>query len=132
MNFLVTEDFDFDFEEVCNKFIRDTFPNHVDDISVRISYSDNDMFTPMYKESVFVQIMFNQYSWVNNLGNERTESVGIDLQNNGLKPFYIDGKFKTMDVYEVCSLYPIQKNDTIYGMEKQLIMDMFEAYIANC
>jgi len=135
-NFLVTEEADFEanFEAMCEQFIIETFGEDKlnNGISVSVNYWDKDMFTRNYTQSILVEIVFYSYKWVNGLNEERNETIGVCFENKNLQPFYIDGKFKTMEVYQCVSCHPLQKHDNVYGFEKEVIQNMFYDYITTC
>ena len=131
-NFLITEEADF--ETMCEQFIVNTFGKEKlnNGISVSVDYWEEDIFTRNYVQSIFVEIVFDNYKYINGLNEERAETIGVCFEDRNLQPFYIDGKFVTMEVYEAVSWHPLQKHDNVYGWDKEIIQEMFYDYITTC
>jgi hypothetical protein len=131
-NFIVTE-LDFDELEVSlteklEQFIEEKLgmiASKQTEVSVEYQeYMDEGMrcFKDEMRCELFVEIKFNQYKYKHKPEHEeRTESYGIVFEYKGRKPFYINGKFVT-----------IQKTEIIYGISKDELGDMFDDLIMDC
>lgn len=128
-NFLIAEEINL--EQLCDDFIKQTFGGN-ENITYDVSYYEENLFTPDYRLEIYAEIIFNSYKYVNGLGDERNETICVVFEDKGLKPFYIDGEFKTMEVYEAHTWCPIQKHDFIYGIEKEKLANMFYDFITTC
>ena len=82
---------------------------------------------------LWVGITFNKYTYKNDkMSEHRTESLDIQFEYKGRQPFYIDGKFVSMNVFEWISSCPIQKTEVVYGVKKDDLREMIDDLIMNC
>jgi len=100
----------------------------INEISIEIS--DLDVYSPELE--LQIDIYFNEYTYINGLDEECTESLMMVLENKWRQPFYIDGKFEAKSIYEWVSGGPIQKNEKIYGVDKEYLYNSFEDSILTC
>ncbi|HEY5587729.1 MAG TPA: hypothetical protein VIK86_02100 [Candidatus Paceibacterota bacterium] len=131
--FLIIDEDKVDLEEKVQEFIISKFgEDMLDKTFINIEYSEEDLGTPDYKEYITIQLFFNEYKYANKVYGEQIESVGLILENKGLQPFYIDGKFITLTVYEYNTGLLIQKADIVYGFKKYEISNDFAEFILTC
>jgi len=128
MSFMIGKEIDFD--SMCEEFIEKYFSGK--NVSYDVGYYDEHLGTPNYREEVMVQIMFDDYKWVDGLGREQSESVMICYDNKNLQPFYIDGKFEAREVYEAHTWSYPQKHDKIYQYDKDELRVMWDSFMVNC
>lgn len=132
-SFLIIDEENVDLEEKVHKFIIKKFGEKLlDKILIDIYTDEEDIGTPDYTEYLTIEIKFKEYTYNNKAYGKQIESVGMVLENKGLQPFYIDGKFVTLNVYEWIQGNIIQKHDTIYGFNKDEISDEFTDFILTC
>jgi len=98
-------------------------------------YMDEGMrcFKDEFRSELWVGITFNKYTYKNEKMSEpRTESLDIQFDYKGRQPFYIDGKFVSMNVFEWISCCPIHKTEVIYGVKKDDLEEMINDLIMDC
>jgi len=98
-------------------------------------YMDEGMrcFKDEFRSELWVGITFNKYTYKNEKMSEpRTESLDIQFDYKGRQPFYIDGKFVSINVFEWISCCPIQKTEVIYGAKKDDLEEMINDLIMTC
>lgn len=112
-------------------FLRDTFGEVVlRKISVEVySYIEED---PIWTDMLDIKIEFNEYTYFNKVHGECVETIWMTLEDKGLKPFYVDGRFVTLQVFEWIQGMPIQKTEMIYGIHKDKIYEDVNNYILTC
>lgn len=100
-----------------------------------VEFMDENMKCPKdeFRCELWVGITFNKYTYKNEKMDEpRTESIDIQFEYKGMQPFYIDGKFVSMSVFEWISCCPIQKTEVIYSVRKDDLLDMVEDLVMDC
>jgi hypothetical protein len=145
-NFIVTE---LEFEELedvlenkLNEFIRTKFGELAfkqTNCSVNYQeYMDEGMkcFKDEFRCEIWIEVEFTQYTYKVKPKNgeeiERIESIGMMLEYKGRQPFYIDGKFVSMNVFEWIQGCPIQKHEKIYGVKKDELYDLINDLVMDC
>lgn len=113
------------------EFVKNTFGELVlNKISIEV---DRDILEePTWIDVIDIKIAFNEYRYYNKVHGECVETIWMMLEDKGLKPFYIDGKFVSLHVFECTQAMPIQKTDMIYGIHKDKIYEDFSDYILTC
>lgn len=113
------------------EFVRNIFGElNLDKISVKIeNYTTEE--TP-WIEWKCIEIKFNEFKYYNRIHGECVQSVSIELEDKGLQVFYINGQFKSLNVFQWMEGSLIQKVDTIYGVPKEKIYEEFNDYILTC
>ena len=82
---------------------------------------------------LWVEVKFNHYKYKNEkLNEDRVESIGAVFEYKGSKPFHIDGKFVSRNVFEWIQGMVSQKSDVIYGIKKNELYDMIQDLIMDC
>lgn len=105
------------------------------DVSVEyVEYMDDNMrcFKDEFRSELHVEVQFNQYTYNNTKHGEQIESLDTQFEYKGRQPFYIDGKFVSMNVFEWISCCPIQKNEVIYGIGKDKLREMVDELVMTC
>jgi hypothetical protein len=99
-------------------------------------YIDDNMrcFKDELRSELWIEVKFNQYKYkYNNIKHgEQVESIGAVFEYKGRKPFYINGKFVSMNVFEWIQGMVSQKSDVIYGVGKDELYDMIQDLIMDC
>jgi len=98
-------------------------------------YMNDNMrcFKDEFRSELWASITFNKYTYKNEKMSEpRTESLDIQFDYKGRQPFYIDGKFVSMNVFEWISCCPIQKTEVVYGVKKDDLREMIDDLIMTC
>jgi|GEM_PF-2687659 len=97
-------------------------------------YMDEGMkcFKDQLRSELWVDVKFNQYKYENIKHGEQVESIGAVFEYKGSKPFYIDGKFVSRNVFEWIQGMVSQKSDVIYGVKKDKLYDMIQDLIMDC
>jgi len=100
-----------------------------------VEYIDEDVkcFKDTFRCELFVEIEFKPYKYKNEkMSEERVESVGAVFEYKGMQPFYIDGKFISMNVFEWTQGMIVQKHDKIFGINKDKIYEMIQDVVMDC
>ena len=118
-------------EQKMIEFIKITFGElFLDKISISVyGYA---LIEPDYKEGLNVEIEFKDYKYFDNLYKECIELIEISLEDKGLKPFYIGGKFISRHVFEWIQGNRIQKAKMIYGIDKDKLYKDFGNFMLTC
>lgn len=87
---------------------------------------------PLWTDGMNIKINFNDFKYFNKVHGECVESIWMTLEDKGLKPFYIDGKFISLLVFEWVEAIPIQKAEFVYGIHKDKIYKDFGNFILTC
>ena len=141
-NFIVSE-YDLDeieaiMEEKLHKFVVETFgEENYKNIKVKaeyIEYMDDNMrcFKDEFRCELWLEVIFSQYNYLIKGHGVRNESISMMLEYNGSKPFYIDGKFESRNVFEWIQGGIIQKCESIYGIDKEDVYEKFNDYMMDC
>lgn len=118
-------------EQKVAEFVKNTFGElGLDKISIEIYRCI--LQRDMWKEGMDIKIEFNDFKYFDKAYGECVETIWLKLEEKGLQPFYIDGKFQSLRVFERISGMPIQKTDIIYGVHKDKLYDDFNNYILTC
>lgn len=142
-NFIVTE---LDFEEIevdLTERLEEFIEEKLGMIAVRQTevsveyqeYIDEGMkcFKDEFRCELWVEVKFNQYKYTHKPEyGEHVESIGAVFEYKGQKPFYIDGKFVSRNVFEWTQGMVSQKSDVIYGVKKTELYDMIQDLIMDC
>jgi len=143
-NFIVTECGLDEIEEVMqirlNDFAKANFDFYKEpftDIEIKAEYSeysDENMrcFKDELRCELCLSVIFHEYTYENKAYGEQAESIGIILEYKGIQPFYINGKFDSMNVFEWIQGMPIQKHDKIYGIDKNELYKEFNVCMLDC
>lgn len=130
--FIIVDE-DFDFEEKIEEFILKTFGElALRNIDIEVDYGTYEYNNGLLVDELRLEIIFKQYKYLNGKNEECTESILLGFEHKGSQPFYIDGKFVALDVYEWCFGGLIQKNNKIYGIDKDFIYNSFNDFIMTC
>jgi hypothetical protein len=89
-------------------------------------------FKDSLRYELWLEVCFPQYNYLVKGHGVRNESVGIMLEFKGSKPFYIDGKFESRNVFEWMQGMPIQRCEKIYGIDKEELYRRFNDYVMDC
>ena len=142
-NFIVTEldfeDIELELTERLEIFIEDKLgklASKQTEVLVEYQeYMDEDMkcFKDEFRCELCVEVIFNKYTYKNEKMTEpRSESYSIQFEYKGKQPFYIDGKFVSMNVFEWISCCPVQKIEVVYGVGKEELGEMIDDLIMDC
>lgn len=133
------EELEVDFTERIEEFIEEKLgmiASRQTEVSVEYQeYIDEGMkcFKDEFRCELWIEVKFNQYTYKNEKMNEkRIESYNMQFEYKGRKPFYIDGKFVTMNVFEWVSCCPIQQTKILYGVKKDELGDMIDNLVMIC
>lgn len=130
--FIIADEY-INFEEKIKEFILNTFGEiAIRNIDVEVDFGTYEYDSGILVDELRLGIVFNQYKYLDNLKNEHTESLMLVFEYKGSQPFYINGKFVVLEVYEYSAGYPIQKNNKIYGINKDVIYERFEDFMMTC
>lgn len=118
-------------EEKAFEFLQHTFGEIISNkISVEAySYISEE---PTWRDMMDIKINFEDYKYFNKVHGECVETIWMTLEDKGLKPFYIDGKFISLRVFEWVEAIPIQKAEFVYGIHKDKIYKNFGNFILTC
>jgi len=125
-------------EEKLHKFAVDTFGIETSkNIKVKaeyVEYIDEDVkcFKDTFRCELWLEVIFPQYNYLIKEHGVRNESISMMLEYNGSKPFYIDGKFESRNVFEWIQGGIIQKCESIYGIGKEEVYEKFNDYMMDC
>ena len=125
-------------EEKLHKFAVDTFGLEISkNIKVKAEYIEYmDEYMRCFKDELrcelWLEVSFPQYNYLNKGYGVREESVSMMLEYKGSKPFYIDNKFESRNVFEWIQGGIIQKCERIYGIGKDELYEMFNDYMMDC
>ena len=125
-------------EEKLHKFAVDTFGLEISkNIKVKAEYIEYmDEYMRCFKDELrcelWLEVSFPQYNYLNKGYGVREESVSMMLEYKGSKPFYIDNKFESRNVFEWIQGGIIQKCESIYGIGKDELYEMFNDYMMDC
>jgi len=142
-NFIITEldldELEVDLTERIEEFIEEKLGMiavRQTEVSVEYQeYMDEGMkcFKDELRSELWIEVKFNQYKYKNEkLNEDRVESIGAVFEYKGQKPFYIDGKFVSRNVFEWTQGMISQKSDVIYGVKKDELYDMIQDLIMDC
>jgi len=142
-NFIITEldldELEVDLTERIEEFIEEklgVLASRQTEVSVEYQeYMDEGMrcFKDEMRSELWVEVKFNQYKYKNEkLNEDRVESIGTVFEYKGQKPFYIDGKFVSRNLFEWIQGMVSQKSDVIYGVKKNELYDMIQDLIMDC
>ena len=142
-NFIITEldldELEVDLTERIEEFIEEKLGMiavRQTEVSVEYQeYMDEGMkcFKDELRSELWIEVKFNQYKYKNEkLNEDRVESIGAVFEYKGQKPFYIDGKFVSRNVFEWTQGMVSQKSDVIYGVKKDELYDMIQDLIMDC
>jgi len=142
-NFIITEldldELEVDLTERIEEFIEEklgALASRQTEVSVEYQeYMDEGMrcFKDEMRSELWVEVKFNQYKYKNEkLNEDRVESIGAIFEYKGQKPFYIDGKFVSRNLFEWIQGMVSQKSDVIYGVKKNELYDMIQDLIMDC
>ena len=142
-NFIITEldldELEVDLTERIEEFIEEklgVLASRQTEVSVEYQeYMDEGMrcFKDEMRSELWVEVKFNQYKYKNEkLNEDRVESIGAIFEYKGQKPFYIDGKFVSRNLFEWIQGMVSQKSDVIYGVKKNELYDMIQDLIMDC
>jgi len=142
-NFIITEldldELEVDLTERIEEFIEEklgVLASRQTEVLVEYQeYMDEGMrcFKDEMRSELWVEVKFNQYTYKNEkISEPRTESLDIQFEYKGRQPFYIDGKFVSMNVFEWISCCPIQKTEVVYGVKKDDLREMIDDLIMTC
>ncbi len=123
------DEFVIEIEAKLKEFVELTFGKDIDvEFEVFPSYQEE----PRFSVDAFISITFNDYTWVNGLGDTRQQTLGIVLEDKGFQAFWIDGKFIKKFVYEWCSGMPIQGDEKINGIGGYEALRLLEEFVLTC
>ena len=142
-NFIITEldldELEVDLTERIEIFIEEklgALASRQTEVSVEYQeYMDEGMrcFKDEMRSELWIEVKFNQYKYKNDkLNEDRVESIGAVFEYKGSKPFYIDGKFVSRNVFEWIQGMVSQKSDVIYGVKKDELYNMIQDLIMDC
>ena len=141
-NFIVSkydlEEIESYMEEKLHKFVVETFGIETSkNIKVKaeyVEYMDDNMrcFKDELRCELWLEVSFPQYNYLIKGHGVRNESISMMLEYKGSKPFYIDGKFESRNVFEWIQGGIIQKCESIYGIEKDEVYERFNDYMMDC
>ena len=142
-NFIITEldldELEVDLTERIEEFIEEklgVLASRQTEVSVEYQeYMDEGMrcFKDEMRSELWVEVKFNQYKYKNEkLNEDRVESIGTVFEYKGQKPFYIDGKFVSRNLFEWIQGMVSQKSDVIYGVKKDELYNMIQDLIMDC
>jgi len=117
------EEFDIELENKCNEFVKEYFPNNIEDIGVIVDCH----VTEDWKFEPYIRLVFEEFEYELESGYGGLESVDIYMSEHG-EQFYLDNEWKMKYIYEYHTGSPIQKTEKIYGIKKD---DIFRKFI-NC
>lgn len=122
------EEFEKEIIEKLEEFIDLHFSTMKDEITPIV-----DMyFTDEFKAVVKIGLSFDNYTWVNGLGEDTVQDVNMWLDEKGYQAFHIDGKFEGRWVYDCHTLSPIQNNETINGFDGQDLVYLLNDFVLTC
>jgi len=142
-NFIITEldldELEVDLTERIEEFIEEklgALASRQTEVLVEYQeYMDEGMrcFKDKMRSELWVEVKFNQYKYKHKPEHEeREETIGAIFDYKGSKPFYIDGKFVSRNVFEWTQGMVSQKSDVIYGVKKDELYDMIQDLIMDC
>lgn len=130
-NFLIIDENEETLEQKVVEFVKNTFGElQLNEISIEVDSCILE--EPTWTDVMYIKITFNEHRYYNKANFECVETISMMLEDNGLKPFYIDGKFVSLRVFGCTQVMPIQKTDMIYGIHKDKIYEDFIDYILTC
>lgn len=121
-------------EEKIREFIIKTFSEtNVKNITskAQIFFDEEDEnITEDSTEFLKLEMEFTEYK--RSKFTDIPESMSIFLKSRGLQPFYINGKFVALEVFEFVNGLPLQDYKEVYEIDKDTLYDEFENYMLTC
>lgn len=130
--FIIADEY-IDFEEKIKEFILINFGElALRNIDIEVDFDTYEYDNEVLVDELRLEITFNQYKYLDELNREHLESIMLVFEDKGSQPFYIDGKFVAMNVFEWSQGGLIQKHQNIYGINKDSLYESFEDFMMTC
>ena len=130
--FLIFDESKVDLEGKIFEFIKQKFGElFFDKIAITVSETESQEENNLDYD-LNIGLRFDEFTYQNKAYGECTESIILTLENKGLQPFYIGGKFVSLNVFGWIQGSPIQQHNEIYGFSKKEIYDEFTDYMLTC
>lgn len=96
-------------------------------------YEDRRCSKDQFSCELHIEVKFTPYKYkTDKLQEERIESFYAVFEHKGKKPFYIGGKFVSLNVFEWIMGSTFQKHDKIFGVTKDEMYNLINDLIMDC